>query len=152
GPRGRARRGSPGAGPRRGRRSPDLAPGGDGGRPPSCAAPRAARGRVARRRESPGRRSAPLGAPLITPSVPLLPKSLLLGTLLFIPLRILGEGYWPTDDALHHAAKAVSGKDWSEILVLRADVTGDTNPGWRVFESTVDRLTDWDPPALVLFS
>jgi hypothetical protein len=89
---------------------------------------------------------------VIAPSVPLLARGLVLATLLFIPLRILGEGYWPTDDALHHAAKAVSGKDWSEILVLRADVTGDTNPGWRVFESTVDRLTDWDAPALVLFS
>jgi len=58
---------------------------------------------------------------VIAPSVPLLARGLVLATLLFIPLRILGEGYWPRDDALHHAAKAVSGKDWSEILVLRAD-------------------------------
>ncbi len=38
--------------------------------------------------------------------------------LLAIPLKIIGYGYLPGDDALRHAAKAVSGKPWSEILVL----------------------------------
>ena len=38
--------------------------------------------------------------------------------ILFIPLKIIEYGYLPGDDALRHAAKAVSGKPWPEILVL----------------------------------
>ena len=41
--------------------------------------------------------------------------------LVIIPAKILSEGYLPGDDALRHAAKVVSGKPWSEILVMRGD-------------------------------
>ena len=44
-----------------------------------------------------------------------------LGALLAFPLRVLDTGYLPQDDALRHAAKAISGKTWAEILVLRPD-------------------------------
>ena len=38
--------------------------------------------------------------------------------ILAIPLRIISYGYLPGDDALRHAAKAVSGKPWEDVLVL----------------------------------
>ena len=38
-------------------------------------------------------------------------------------MKIIGYGYLPGDDALRHAAKAVSGKSWSEILVLESTFT-----------------------------
>ena len=48
-------------------------------------------------------------------------------------LRILALGYLPYDDALRHAAKAVSGRPWSEILLLRPGFDLDSNPGWHAF-------------------
>ena len=50
---------------------------------------------------------------------------------LLIPLRLLGQGYLPPDDALRHAGKAVSGKAWTDILVLRPDFQMDSHPGWH---------------------
>jgi hypothetical protein len=51
-----------------------------------------------------------------------LARIVLLVSIVLIPLRILGRGFLPPDDALRHAAKAVSGREWSEILVLRPGV------------------------------
>ena len=48
-----------------------------------------------------------------------------------IPAKILSLGYSPSDDALCHVAKAVSGKTWSEILVLQGNYTNDEHPGWH---------------------
>ena len=45
--------------------------------------------------------------------VPLAVWVILILTLLLIPLKIIGYGYIPPDDALRHAGKAVSGKSWS---------------------------------------
>ena len=50
--------------------------------------------------------------------VPLLVWALVALTVIAIPLKIISYGYLPGDDALRHAAKAVSGKPWGEILVL----------------------------------
>ena len=44
--------------------------------------------------------------------VPLAAWAIILLLLLVIPLKIIGYGYLPSDDALRHAAKAVSGKTW----------------------------------------
>jgi len=46
-----------------------------------------------------------------------------------VALRVLALGYLPYDDALRHAAKAVSGRPWSEILLLRPGFELDSNPG-----------------------
>lgn len=51
--------------------------------------------------------------------------------LVSIPLRILAAGWMPRDDVRRHAAKAVSGRDWSEILVLRPEAKLDEHPGWH---------------------
>jgi hypothetical protein len=84
--------------------------------------------------------------------VPLLARGLVLAVLLLVPVHIVGQGYLPTDDALRHAAKAVSGKSWSEILVLRPDITMDSHPGWHAALGAVHRAAGADAHALVLFS
>src|SRR5207244_5560880 len=53
--------------------------------------------------------------------VPLIVWVIVLFTMILIPAKIISYGYLPADDALRHAAKAVSGKPWSEILVMRSD-------------------------------
>ena len=72
-------------------------------------------------------------------------------TLVAFPLRVIQFGFLPPDDALRHAAKAVSGKPWSEILVLRPEITIDHNPGWHVLLTLVHRATGWEPRPLVVF-
>ena len=55
-----------------------------------------------------------------------------IAAILLIGIQILAQGYLPVDDALRHAAKAVSGQPWSEIIVARAGVI-DFSPGWHAF-------------------
>jgi hypothetical protein len=73
-------------------------------------------------------------------------------TLIALPLRVIHFGFLPPDDALRHAAKVVSGKSWSEILVLRPEITIDHNPGWHIILGVVHRATGWEPKPLVFFS
>jgi hypothetical protein len=70
-------------------------------------------------------------------------------TLLVIPARIITYGYLPADDALRHAAKAVSGRPWSEILVLGQPYTVDHNFGWDALLRGVYLLTRCDAERLV---
>lgn len=77
---------------------------------------------------------------------------LVLATVLIIPFKIISYGYLPPDDSLRHAAKAVSGKLWPEILILRDDFTIDHNAGWHVLLRTVHLLTGWGAEDLVRFS
>ena len=79
-------------------------------------------------------------------------RATLLLLLVLVPLRIVARGYLPDDDALRHAAKAVSGRPWSEILVLRPDVTMDSHPGWHAALGLVHRATGADVPTLVALS
>jgi hypothetical protein len=72
--------------------------------------------------------------------------------LALVPLRIVAQGFSPDDDVLRHAAKAVSGRAWSEVLVLRPEVTMDSHPGWHALLSLVHEATGADAHALVLFS
>ena len=51
--------------------------------------------------------------------------------LLFIPLKIIECGYLPGDDALRHCAKAVSGKPWTEIIIVGDIFKIDHNLGWH---------------------
>lgn len=84
------------------------------------------------------------------PGVPLVVRVLALAVFLVIPFRVLGTGFLPPDDALRHAAKAVSGRSWSEVLVLRDDVLVDPHPGWHALLGFVHRATGADAHALVL--
>jgi hypothetical protein len=63
--------------------------------------------------------------------VPLLVLAAALFVVLLLPLKIIAYGYLPPDDALADAAKAISGKPWPEILVLRSDYAIDNHIGWH---------------------
>jgi hypothetical protein len=79
-------------------------------------------------------------------------RIVLLVALVLIPLRILGRGFLPPDDALRHAAKAVSGREWSEILVLRPGLAMDSHPGWHAMLRALHLAAGFDTHALVLVS
>lgn len=72
--------------------------------------------------------------------------------LLAIPLKIIGYGYLPGDDALRHVAKAVSGKPWPEIIVTGETFKLDHNLGWHGILGVIHHLTSWDTEVLVVFS
>ncbi len=73
-------------------------------------------------------------------------------TMLLIPLRIIGYGYLPGGDALRHAAKAVSGRPWSEILVLNSVYQIDHEFGWNLLLAKIHTLAGADTETLVLLS
>jgi hypothetical protein len=75
-----------------------------------------------------------------------------LTTILLIPVKIISYGYLPADDALRHAAKAVCGKPWSEILVMRSDFPVDIHDGWHKLLGTVHKAFNADVETLVLLS
>jgi hypothetical protein len=83
---------------------------------------------------------------------PVIARALVIAVFTVIPLRIIAAGYFPVDDAQRHAAKAISGKAWNEILVQRDDITVDQHPGWHAFLRSVHRATGADAYALTLFS
>jgi hypothetical protein len=91
--------------------------------------------------------------------VPLAVWAIVILVLLLIPLRIIQYGYLPGDDALRHAAKAVSGKPWPEILVMGPAFQVDHNYGWHFLLRQIYLASKSDPPndihdteKLVLFS
>lgn len=82
--------------------------------------------------------------------VPLLVYMIVILTILCIPLKVISYGYLPTDDALRHAAKAVSGKPWSEILVLGPAYKVDHNFGWHLLLGEIHKTMNWGPEPLVM--
>src|SRR6185437_9685867 len=88
--------------------------------------------------------------------VPLLVWIVTILTTLLIPLKIISLGYLPIDDALRHAAKAVSGKPWTEILVVGKSFLIDHNFGWHLllrkiylwFHCTTEGLVIFEVTAL----
>ena len=82
----------------------------------------------------------------------LLARWIVVAGLALVPLRVVASGYLPDDDVLRHAAKAVSGRAWSEIVVLRPDVTMDSHPGWHALLALVHRTTGASVADLALFS
>ncbi|HEV2692220.1 MAG TPA: hypothetical protein VG347_04935 [Verrucomicrobiae bacterium] len=84
--------------------------------------------------------------------VPLLAWLVTVLVFLAVPLKIISLGYLPGDDALRHAAKAVSGKTWPEILVVGDSYKIDQSLGWHAILGWVHHLMGWDAEALVIFS
>lgn len=84
--------------------------------------------------------------------VPLVIWIIVVMTVILIPAKIISYGYLPQDDALRHAAKAVSGKPWSEILVMRNDFLIDPHPGWHAILGFVHRIQNSGPESLVVLS
>ena len=82
--------------------------------------------------------------------LPLVVWAVVLVTLCWVPLKVISCGFLPRDDALRYAAKAVSGKTWAEVLLLRPGVLLDHNPGWNWILSRVHALTGCGADALVV--
>jgi hypothetical protein len=94
--------------------------------------------------------SSPLDA--LRRYVPLAVWVIVILVTLAIPLKIISYGYLPGDDALRHAGKAVSGKPWSEILVLNQTYKIDHEFGWNLLLGKIHAWENWDAEKLVLFS
>src|SRR6267142_6107468 len=88
----------------------------------------------------------------VRPLIPLGVWLIVILTFLFIPGKIITYGYIPRDDALRHAAKAVSGKPWSEILVMRSDFLIDPHPGWHAVLGAIHRWQNSNAESLVVIS
>ncbi len=86
-------------------------------------------------------RNSPIVRPLIF--------CLTVAIICIIPVKIIGYGYLPGDDANRHTAKVVSGKDWSEILVLSDDIKMDCHPGWHAILSVFYKATNYSTDHLV---
>jgi hypothetical protein len=71
---------------------------------------------------------------------------------LAIPFKIISYGYLPVDDAMRHAAKAVSGKSWSQILVLNGFYKMDHEFGWNLLLEKLHLWTNCGAEKLILFS
>src|SRR5580765_7874943 len=84
--------------------------------------------------------------------VPLAAWIVVILTVLLIPVKIIGYGYLPADDAVRHAAKAISGKPWSEILVMRSDFALDPHPGWHVVLGAIHSMQGGNAESLVIAS
>jgi hypothetical protein len=84
--------------------------------------------------------------------VPLAVWAIVAAVILAVPLKIISYGYLPGDDALRHCAKAVSGKSWSDILVLNNPRIMSSEFGWQILLGTVYHATHWNTEALVIFS
>jgi len=84
--------------------------------------------------------------------VPLAAWTIVVLLFLYIPLKIIGYDYLPGDDALRHAAYAVSGKTWPDILVLGPAFHFDPNWGWHRLLGKIHLWTNWDADRLVVFS
>jgi hypothetical protein len=89
-------------------------------------------------------------APALKRCVPLATWIVTLFTLLCVAGRIIGYGFLPADDALRHAAKVVSGKPWSEILVLRDGFIMDSHPGWHAILGLIHRRPGCSTETLVV--
>jgi hypothetical protein len=84
--------------------------------------------------------------------VPLLVLAGALVVVFLLPLKIIGFGFLPPDDALADAAKAVSGKPWPKILVLRSDYAIDNHIGWHTLLRQAYLWTKCRDESLALFS
>ena len=84
--------------------------------------------------------------------IPVLATCLIVLTIVLIPFRIIGTGFLPADDALRHAAKAVSGKAWDQILVLRDGINIDIHSGWHALLRVVYKAFNLNIYSLLIFS
>ncbi len=84
--------------------------------------------------------------------IPLIVMALVVGTCIVIPLSIIGQGFIPTDDALRHVAKAISGKAWQDIIIMRPGITTDHSIGWHVILRSLYTFTGLSKDSLTVFS
>lgn len=75
-----------------------------------------------------------------------------ISVILVIAFKILSYGFMPPDDALRHVAKVISGKDWTQILVLRPGITLDSHVGWHKILELIYETIRLDKDGLIVFS
>jgi len=88
----------------------------------------------------------------LTPRVGQVAGALVVLVILLIPALLLARGYFPTDDCLRHAAKAVDGRPWAEILVLRPGILEDPHTTWHGLLRCVHLATDCGVEGLILLT
>jgi hypothetical protein len=85
--------------------------------------------------------------------IPRLADIIVVVVLLAIPLRIIRYGYLPIlDDPVADAAKAVSGRPWTDILILRDYYRLDPHLGWHALLRQIYLVTNATPESLVRLS
>jgi hypothetical protein len=84
--------------------------------------------------------------------VPLVVISVCVLAVLFIAFKLISYGYIPGDDSMRHVAKAISGKDWDQILVMREDIKMDSHPGWHAILSIMHKAANFSADDLMVFS
>ncbi|MFM2296078.1 MAG: hypothetical protein RLZZ350_2491 [Verrucomicrobiota bacterium] len=82
--------------------------------------------------------------------VPLLVGLICAGVALLIPLQIIKLGYLPPDDALRYAARAMTGRAWSDVLVFGNPNLMDHNFGWNALLRGLELATHLDVEMLVV--
>ena len=84
--------------------------------------------------------------------VPLLCWIVIAGACLFIPFKIIAYAFVPAGDARRHVARALTDKEYSQILVLRPEYKIDHSPGWDWILRHLHRALGWGEDALMSFS
>lgn len=78
---------------------------------------------------------------------------LVAGALALAALKIVDYAFIPPDDALRHAATAVSERSYTEVVLFAEDVPAvDTTPGWHTLLRFLHRFVGLDKYGLVSFS
>ncbi len=77
---------------------------------------------------------------------------LIIGALVFIPLKILSYGWTPPDDAKRHVAFSTIDSKWSDIIVMDEKFDTDHNAGWHQILKFIHKYCGYDKQDLMFFS
>ena len=68
--------------------------------------------------------------------------ALFLGVLLLVPLVIIQSGFAPEDDLMRDVTKAVSGRPWGDVVLLRDGLNPNlrTHAGWDMILGALHRI------------
>lgn len=89
---------------------------------------------------------------IISDIVPISVVLIAIWVIFLIPFQIIGYGFMPPDDALWHASKVISGKNWADVLVLRPDIKIESHPGWHFILGFINNIVKFDVHSLVIAS
>ena len=77
---------------------------------------------------------------------------LVIGILVFIPLKILSYGWTPYDDAKRHVAFSTLDVKWSDVLIIDEKYDTDHNAGWHQILKFLYKNCGFDKLDLMFFS
>ena len=101
-----------------------------------------------------------MNSPSLQRLVPLFAWIVVAATFFCVTMQILSYGFIPAGDARRHVAKAMTDKEYTQIVVLRPEYKIDHSPGWdwilRHLEEWILRplhqTAEWDMDKLMSFS